>query len=173
VNLFTDLPEVFPLMRGGGAFLAAIGLGILIGSFGSRKFRTIALIAGAALGVALMAVLGATKIAFDGLPYPQWWQWVFLGLAFVVEGWLVSIVVRRIPDIESRRFWLWMLFIVGAHFLILLPSHGPICGALGLICMGNALLGLRLPSVDFRLFWGVDGVLKIIAGVAMVVVSYS
>ncbi len=72
MNLFTDMPEIFPLMRGGGAFLAAIGLGILIGSFGKRKFRTVALIAGAALGVAALAVTGATKIAFDGLPYPQW-----------------------------------------------------------------------------------------------------
>ncbi len=98
---------------------------------------------------------------------------MFLGLAFVVEGWLVSVVVRKIPDIESRRFWLWMLFIVGAHFLILLPSHGPICGLLALICMGNALLGLKLTAVDFRLFWAVDGVLKIIAGGLMVLVSYS
>ncbi len=97
MDIFLDMPELFPLMRGGGAFLAAIGLGILIGSFGNRRFRTVALIAGAALGVALMAVLGATKIAFDGLPYPQWWQWAFLGLAFVVEGWLVSIVVRTHP----------------------------------------------------------------------------
>ena len=171
MEILTDMPQVFPLMRGGGAFLAAIGLGILIGAFGNRRFRTIALIAGAALGVAVMAVLGATKIAFDGLPYPQWWQWAFLGLAFVVEGWLVSIVVRRIPDIESRRFWLWMLFIVGAHFLILLPSHGPICGLLGVVCMGNALIGLQLKEVDFRLFWGLDGVLKIIAGTVMVLVS--
>jgi hypothetical protein len=37
--------------------------------------------------------------------------------------------------------------------------------------MGNALIGLQLKEADFRLFWGVDGVLKIIAGVAMVLVS--
>lgn len=160
-------------MRGGGAFLAAIGLGILIGAFGNRRVRTIALIAGAALGVTLMAVLGATKIAFAGLPYPQWWQWVVLGIAFLAEGYLVSVVVRRIPDIESRRFWLWMLFIVGAHFLILGASHGPICAALAVVCMGNALLGLRLTAVDFRIFWGVDGALKIIAGIAMVLASYA
>jgi hypothetical protein len=167
-----ELAEIFPLMRGGGAFLAAIGLGILVGALGNRRFRTVALIAGAALGVALMAVLGATRIAFDGLPYPQWWQYVVLGLAFVVEGYLVSVVVRKIPDLESRRFWLWMLFIVGAHFLILLPSHGPICGGLALVCMGNALLGLRMKEVDFRLFWGVDGALKIIAGVIMVLLTF-
>ena len=168
-----SLAELFPLMRGGGAFLAAIGLGILVGSFGDRRFRTIALIAGAGVGVALMAVLGATKVAFAGLPYPQWWQWVVLGLAFVAEGYLVSVVVRRVPDIDSRRFWLWMLFIVGAHFLILGASHGPICGVLAVVCMGNAVIGLRLKEVDFRLFWGFDGLLKIAAGVLMVLASYA
>lgn len=173
MQIFTDMPEIFPLMRGGGAFLAAIGLGILIGAFGNRKWRTVLLIIGAGLAVASMAVLGATKIAFAGLPYPAIWQWVVLGVAFLVEGYLVSVVVRKFPDIESRKFWLWMLFIVGAHFLVLLPSHGPICGALALVCMGNALIGLRLTAVDLRVFWAVDGVLKIVAGLAMVLVSYA
>jgi hypothetical protein len=173
VELTTELPITFPLMRGGGAFLATIGLGILVGAFGRRRWRTVSLIVGAGLGVAVMAVAGATKIAFDGIGYPAIWQWIVLGVAFVVEGWLVSIVVRRIPDLESRRFWLWMLVIVGAHFLILLPSHGPICGALALLCMLNAAIGLRAPTVDFRVFWAIDGVLKIGAGVAMVLVSYA
>jgi hypothetical protein len=173
MGIFTDMAQFFPLMRGGGAFLAAIGLGILVGAFGGRRFRTVALIAGAGLGVAAMAVLGATKIAFDGLPYPQWWQWVVLGLAFLAEGYLVSVVVRRFPDIESREFWLWMLFIVGAHFLILGFSHGPICALLAVVCMGNALIGLQLKQLDFRLFWGLDGALKIIAGLVMVLVSYA
>lgn len=167
------LAELFPLMRGGGAFLALIGLGILVGAFGARRWRTVWLIVGAGLGVAAMAVLGATRIAFAGLPYPAIWQWVVLGVAFLVEGYLVSVVVRRVPDVESRRFWLWMLFIVGAHFLILGASHGPLCAVLALVCMGNALIGLRLREVDFRWFWGLDGVLKILAGVAMVLVSYA
>jgi hypothetical protein len=167
------LAEIFPLMRGGGAFLALIGLGILVGAFGSRRWRTVWLIVGAGLGVAAMAVLGATKIAFAGLPYPAIWQWVVLGVAFLVEGYLVSVVVRRVPDIESRRFWLWMLFIVGAHFLILGASHGPLCAGLAVMCMGNALVGLRLREVDVRLFWGFDGLLKIAAGVLMVLASYA
>ncbi|MEZ5190002.1 MAG: hypothetical protein R2717_03315 [Schumannella sp.] len=59
-----------------------------------------------------------------GLFYPAIWQWVVLGVAFLAEGYLVSVVVRKVPDIESRRFWLWMLFIVGSHFLILGPRTG-------------------------------------------------
>ncbi len=173
MDAFTDMPLTFPLMRGGGAFLVAIGLGILVGAFGGRRFRTVALVAGAGLGVIVMAVGGATKVIFEGLGYPAVWQWVVLGLAYAVEVLLVNLVLRRVPDTSSRRFWLWILVIVGAHFLILLPSHGPICGALALLCMANALIGLRLQDTDLRVFWAVDGVLKIAAGAAMVAVSYS
>lgn len=169
----TDLPPAFPLMRGGGAFLVAIGLGIFVGAFGRRRFRTVLLIVGAALGVVAMAVGGATKVIFEGLGYPAIWQWVVLGLAFAVEMVLLNIVLRRVPDMESRRFWLWILFIVGVHFLVLLPSHGPICGLLALACMANAGIGLRARETDLRVFWAIDGVLKIAAGAAMVAVSYS
>jgi hypothetical protein len=168
-----DLAQAFPLMRGGGAFLAVIGLGILVGSFGNRRFRTVALIAGAALGVIIMGVGGGTKLIFAGLPQPAIWQWVVLGVAFLAEGWFVSIVVRKFPDLESRQFWMWMLFIVGAHFLILGFSHGPICALLAVLCMANALIGLRATSIDFRVFWAIDGVLKIAAGVGMIAVSYA
>ena len=173
MDLFTNMPQLFPLMRGGGAFLALIGLGIVIGSLGSRKWRLVWLIIGAWLGVAAMAVGGITKLIFDGLPYPAIWQWVVLGLAFAVEALLVNIVLRKVPDDTSREFWLWILFIVGAHFLVLGASHGPICALLALLCMGNALLGLRLKTLDVRIFWALDGALKLGAGAAMVALSYA
>lgn len=170
--MLNDLAQFFPLMRGGGAFLALIGVGILVGAFGGRRWRTVWLIIGAGLGVVAMAVGGATKLIFAGLPYPPIWQWVVLGVAFLVEGWLVSIVVRRIPDLESRRFWMWMLVIVGAHFLILGFSHGPVCALLALLCIINAWIGLR-SRADFRIFWAIDGILKVAAGVAMIALSYA
>ena len=173
MDLFTNMPQLFPLIRGGGAFLALIGLGIVIGSLGSAKWRVVWLIIGFWLGIAAMAVGGITKLIFAGLPYPAIWQWVVLGLAFAVEALLVNIVLRRVPDTASREFWLWILFIVGVHFLVLGPSHGPICALLALLCMGNALLGLRLKNIDLRVFWAIDGVLKLGAGVAMVAVSYA
>lgn len=174
MGIFTNMFELFPLMRGGGAFLVAIGLGILIGSFGTKKWRIGWLIVGAGIGVLIMAVGGATKLIFDeGGSRPAIWQWVVLGLAFLIEGYLVSVVVRKFPDTDSRQFWMWMLFIVGAHFLVLGPSHGPICVVLALVCMVNALIGLRATRVDLRVFWAVDGVLKVLAGSSMVAVSYA
>lgn len=167
------LAEIFPLMRGGGAFLVAIGIGIVVGSFGGRKWRTVLLIAGAAVGVLIMSIGGATKLIFAGLPSPPAWQWIVLGVAFLVEGYLVSVVVRKFPDIESREFWMWMLFIVGAHFLILGASHGPVCAVLAVVCMINAYIGLKAGSIDFRVFWGIDGALKVLGGAAMIALSFA
>lgn len=173
MELFARMPELFPLMRGGGAFLVLIGLGILGGAFTRRRrTRLVWLIVGAGLGVLVMAVGGATKIIFAGLPQPAIWQWVVLGLAFVVEMGLVNVVLRKVPDVDSREFWLWILFIVGAHFLILGPSHGPVCFLLAIACMANAAIGLRSRSVDVRVFWAVDGLLKVIGGGLMVVLSF-
>jgi hypothetical protein len=39
------------------------------------------------------------------------------------------------------------------------------------VCMVTALIGLR-STADLRSFWAIDGVLKIVAGVVMVLVSY-
>jgi hypothetical protein len=38
--------------------------------------------------------------------------------------------------------------------------------------MGNASIGLKLQSVDLRVFWAADGLLKILAGLTMVALSY-
>lgn len=174
MGFLTNSPELFPLVRGGGGFLVSIGLGILVGALGrSRRFRIVALIAGAALGVVVMAVGGVTKIIFEGIGYPEWWQWAVLGLAVLVEGYLVNLVVERNLDRDSRSFWMWMLFVVGAHFLVLTASHGVICGTLGLVCMANALVGLRSTRIPFRVFWAIDGVLKMGAGTTMIAVSYA
>ncbi|NQX29609.1 hypothetical protein HQQ81_19870 [Microbacteriaceae bacterium VKM Ac-2854] len=94
-----------------------------------------------------------------------------LAVAYLAEVWFVNIVLRKVPDTDSRPFWLWILFIVGAHFLILGVSHGPICALLALLCMANALIGLRATRVRVAVVWAVDGALTVLAGAAMVVLS--
>lgn len=173
MKIWTEMPEIFPLMRGGGIFLAAVGLGILVGAFGGDAWLTPALIAGAALGIIGMAIGGITKWIFAGIGKPKIWQWVVLGIAVLVEGYLVSLVATQIPNHSSREFLLWILFVVGVHFLILTFSHGPICGLLGLVCMVNAYIGLMIVPIPYKVFWGLDGIFKIIAGVAMVRMSFN
>jgi hypothetical protein len=167
----TDLVLAYPLMRGGGMFLVAIGAGIVVGGAGPRSWLVPSLVAGAALGVVVMAVGGATKLIFAGLGTPQPHQWVVLGAAFVVEGYLVYLVTDR-NTFGDRRFWMWMLIAVAAHFLLLTFSHGPLCGVLAVLCAVNAAVGLRARTVDFRVFWRIDGVLKVLVGASMVVATY-
>lgn len=168
----TEIAQQFPLIRGGGAFLVAIGIGIVAGAFGARVWRLVCLIAGAALGVAAMAVGGATEMIFDGLGSPEVYQWAALGAGILLEGYLVSVVVRRWPDLDSREFWMWMLFVVAVHFLVLGISHGPVSAALAVLCMINAQVGLHATTMDHRLFWAIDGTLKMAAGTAMLTLSY-
>jgi hypothetical protein len=162
----------FPLIRGGGALLVLVGLGVIVGGAGGRNWLLPALITGAALAFLAMMIGGITKTIFTGLGKPKIRHWVVLGIALVAEGGLVNLVVAKVPNGESREFWLWILFVVGVHFLILLFSHGPICGLLGLVCMLNAALGLLMPDVAYRVFWVIDGVLKVAAGTAMIWISY-
>ena len=51
-----DMAQIFPLMRGGGAFLVAIGLGILLGAFGNQRVRIAALIAGIVVVVVIVLI---------------------------------------------------------------------------------------------------------------------
>jgi hypothetical protein len=171
MDAVTELAMTFPLMRGGGMFLVSIGAGIIVGGIGPRSWLTPSLIAGAALGVIIMAVGGATKLSFAGLGTPPLYQWIVLGVAFLVEGYLVYLVSDR-NTFGSREFWLWMLVVVAAHFLILTFSHGPLCGILAIVCLVNAVVGLRATSVDFQVFWTIDGVVKVLAGASMVALTY-
>ena len=46
------------------------------------------------------------------------------------------------------------------------------CAALAVLCMLNAFIGLRARTVDFHVFWALDGALKVLAGAAMVWLSH-
>jgi hypothetical protein len=95
-----------------------------------------------------------------------------MGVGFAVEIVLVNYVVISIPDRDSRRFWLWVLVAVGAHFPVFTFWHGPLAGRLGIVVILNALIGLWLTTVNYRVFWVIDGVLTAGTGLAMVVLSY-
>ncbi|NEA37004.1 DUF6609 family protein [Streptomyces sp. SID13031] len=169
---FGGMARTFPLMRGGGALLVLVGLGLVIGGAGGRRWLLPSLITGAALAVLVMMIGGITKTIFSALGYPAIYQYVAFGIGVVAEVGLVNLVVAKVPDRESRQFWLWILLVVGVHFLILAFSHGPICGLLGLLCIINAGLGLLVPELPYRVLWVTDGVLKVAAGSTMVWLSY-
>jgi hypothetical protein len=144
-----SLGHTFPLMRGGAILFIIVGLGIIAGAVLGKRLIPHALIAGAIVAFLSQAVL--SKLLFVGLGKPSLLQWIILGVGLSVEVGLVNLVVNKIPDRRSREFWLWMLVVVGAHFLIFGFSHGPLAALLGLLCIINAGIGLLLKRVDYRL----------------------
>ena len=173
MEIFNNLAQTYPLMRGGAVLFIIVGLGIVIGGIGGRGWMLPSLITSAALAVTTMAVLSATKIIFAGLGYPPIYHWIIMAVGFGVEIALVNYVVFTIKDHNSPEFWLWMLIVVGAHFLIFTFSHGPLAGLLGLVCIINAAIGLRFENIDYRVFWVIDGFLKIGFGTWMLFLTYN
>jgi hypothetical protein len=173
MEIFNGIAQTYPLMRGGAVLFILVGLGIVIGGIGGRRWLLPSLIISAVVAVTAMAVLSATKLIFAGLGLPSIYQWIIMAAGFGVEILLVNYVVLTITDRNSRRFWLWMLVVVGAHFLIFTFSHGPLAGLLGVVCIINASIGLRLKNIDYRVFWVIDGLLKIGFGVWMLLLTYN
>ena len=173
MGILNDIAHAYPLMRGGGVLFILVGLGVIIGGIGGRRWMLPALIVGAAVAIIALAVLSATKLIFAGLGSPPLYQWIVMGVGFAVEIVLVNYVVFTITDRDSRRFWLWMLVAVGAHFLVFTFSHGPLAGLLGVVCIINALVGLRLKNINYRVYWVIDGILTTGFGLWMVLLSYN
>jgi hypothetical protein len=173
MEIFNGLAQTYPLMRGGAVLFIIVGLGIVVGGIGGRRWMLPSLVIGAVLAVTTMAVLSATKLIFAGLGSPSIYHWIIMAVGFGVEIPLVNYVVFTITDRNSRRFWLWMLIVVGAHFLIFTFSHGPLAGLLGLACIINASIGLRLENINYRVFWVIDGLLKIGFGIWMLLLTYN
>lgn len=67
----------------------------------------------------------------------------------------------------ARAYWLWILLIVGVHFLPMAFAFGPLIAVLGVLCIVNALVGLEVRNVPFLVFGCVDGLSEIGLGIAM------
>jgi hypothetical protein len=167
-----ELAYAYPLMRGGAVLFMLVGLGIVVGGVSGRSWMLPSLIAGAALAIVSMVALSIGKLIFAGLGYPSILQWVIMGVGFAVEYALVSYILITIPDHSSRTFWLWMLIVVGVHFLVFTFSHGWLAGLLGLVCIANASIGLFFPRISYRLLWVTDGLLKMGFGSWILLLTY-
>ena len=155
----------YPMMRGAGLFVLLVGLGITIGGMLGRKYIVPMLIAGGVLAILsqIVQVKGFTN--FGGIPTQAQFYALYIGIAFEVV--LIGLVVYFIRDRSSRRFWLWILLVVGLHFIVLAYAQGPPLLLLGLLSIVNAIVGLRMTNVSYLKFWVSDGVLKIAIGAWM------
>lgn len=149
----------YPLRPAGGAFLVCVGLGLI----GAIAFSGPALVsynvfyAGAAAGV--IALCFARRLSTGS---PTRLQIAALAVAVLLEVVLLVAQGRLLPrgTAENVR-WLWVLAIVGVHFLPMAISFGPRFALLGVACILNAALGLLAPRVPFDVSGLVDGALKV------------
>jgi len=153
----------YPMARRGGLFLVLIGAALIaaIALSGSALVSYPVFFAG--MGIAILSLLVSGRLS-DGRPTRA--QLVALAAAIALEAVLFALLPRVLPleTPESVR-WLWVLMIVGVHFLPMAVSFGPLFLLLGGACISNAALGLLLPEVPFELFGLVDGALKLFVGV--------
>lgn len=159
-NKYQEHP--YPLVKSGGLFLILIGGGIIIDVFFSGAF-----IVGTSL--ALISLFFAKALSFGK---PTRIQIVALIVAIVLEIVLLIVMVNVLPiDVDSQTRMMWILIIVGIHFLPMAVSFGPRFALLGVLCIVNGFLGLLLNTISSDLFLVVDGVLKVGFGLYMTKLS--
>jgi hypothetical protein len=153
----------YPMARRGGLFLVLIGAALIaaIALGGGALVSYSVFFAG--MGLAILSLFVSGRLS-DGRPTRA--QLVALAAAIALEAALFAVLPRILPlgTPESVR-WLWVLMIVGVHFLTMAVSFGQLFLLLGGACISNAALGLLLPEVPFELFGLVDGALKVFVGV--------
>jgi hypothetical protein len=153
------------MIRSGGLFVLFVGLGIVAGSIIGENHLLAPLIVGACLALIAQSIFRSRLVRPLGTPTRV--QIVALISAIVLEIILTGVVAYAFHFRQSRSFWLWILLVVGGHFLIIAVAQGRLLLLLGVLCIVNAIIGLWMPNVPLVTFWFIDGMLKIIVGVWM------
>jgi uncharacterized protein DUF6609 len=157
----------YPLIRGGGLFLTIIGAMIIAGALLPRA-RAMLVAAGLALA-GIVTALAAPSLARP-LGVPSWQQILVLAGSVLLEIVLIQVVVRYVYHLGERAIILSVLLVVGLHFLPMAVAFGPIVAILGMLTILNAGVGLWLrPKMNLSVIWFLDGLLKFVCGIIMMV----
>jgi hypothetical protein len=161
-------PHPYPLIRAGGLFILIMGLGISIGSL--REWLILPMI-GVGFGVGFLVLSQVQGPLLREMGTITNLQSTTLIFGYIFEGvgiglWCAALLPREGP---SRRFILGILVIVGLHFIFFFLSMGWLMILLTLACTGWALYALRRNTISISRAYLMDGLLKIAAGLAMVI----
>lgn len=163
MNTIATLAHPYPLIRGGGLFLICVGLGFLLSWMVPRYWLQF-MIGG---GVAGLIASGLSAL----LPKIGHISWVHIaGLvgSLVLEMGLIYLVISRLKDADQRTVTLWILFVVGLHFIPMGIAHGPMITILGVVTAINAGVGLWLArGASLRALGILDALLKLAFGLVM------
>lgn len=151
------------MTRPGGLFIAIMGIGVALGGAFPR-WRKGLLAAGGALAVLSLFVAGPHMQAANPTREQAW----FLLGSIALEIVLIRGAFALYKADGERALMLAILLAVGIHFVPMAGAFGPVCAALGIVCMGNAAIGLYLSrSTPLNTFWAADGIIKILFGALM------
>lgn len=163
-------PHPYPMIRSGGIFLIFIGIGMVIGSI--RDHMELRIVG---VGVALTfgaVVYNATALdLIYTLGTPTEFQNALLVIAINIAAIGIGIWSFVIHSREgvSRRFMAGLLVILNLSFLIMIPAQGWMLAVMAVVCIAWELWSLRSTEIRIHRVWLVDGLLKIGAGLVMVI----
>jgi hypothetical protein len=163
-------PHPYPMIRSGGIFLIFIGIGMVIGAI--RDHMELRIVG---VGVALTfgaVVYNATALdLIYTLGTPSEFQNALLVIAVNIAAIGIGIWSFVIHGREgvSRRFMAGLLVILNLSFLIMIPAQGWVLVVMAVVCIAWALWALRRTEIGIHRVWLVDGLLKIAAGLVMVI----
>lgn len=154
-----------PMTAGGGAFLACVGIAILIGSLIVPSASGNILLAGFGIGIVALtgvAIYGRKR----GIPRPTNVQIIVLWLSIAAEMAVFFLIFPHLV-LDQRAMTLAGLAVVGAHFLPMIVSFGPLVAWLGIACLGVTAIGALLPQIPLTAVTATDGALKLAFGLSM------
>jgi dihydrofolate reductase len=151
----------------GGAFVAVMGVFVLLGSAMPKLRMTFAYVG---LGAATLALILSGRLA-AGLPAPTKWQVGWLVVAIIVEFVAFATLMPRMRVRGQRAVLASTLLIVGAHFLIMFPAFGPLIALVATLCVANAAAAWRWTHYRTEIAWLIDGLIKVAGGLLLVTTS--
>jgi hypothetical protein len=158
----------YPMVRGSGAFLVCIGLGLILAVVWAGDAPVNARI----LGVSAILATAAIPIMRKILPLgrPKAFHILAMIGSVALELYLFWLVFSRLPkDTQPQTRWLWALLLVGLHFIPMGLALGRRVVILGAACVAVAASALFFGLLPFAYAVVVDGILKAGFGASMAV----
>lgn len=165
----TDTPLRFLNKRLCGLWLIWIGLVILLGTQvgGDYAIHPVILGVGYVLGMMVIFNSKAIERRFSFGPSSPF-QDKMTNLSIVLMFVLMSLFSGRyFVTLDFRMIWLGALLATAIHFIPFAAVHGKTLIWLSIPLTVNAVAGMLLPEIPFYFFGMIDGAIKVVFGVAM------
>jgi len=156
----------YPMVRGSGAFLVCIGLGLILAVVWAGEAPVNARILGISAILGIVAIPTARK--FFPLGKPKALHILAMTGSVALELCLFWLVFSRLPKATPPQTrWLWAMLLVGLHFIPMGLALGRRVVILGAACAAVAASALMFGVIPFACAIVVDGILKLGFGASM------